>query len=98
MKARILNAQMQTCTFHLKLDAHGNVLERDDLLAASALPASAGPGRFAVPAALLALRSDDQLVALFRAGHDEAFRATSINVWGPKPPESFRGGFGAPAG
>jgi catechol 2,3-dioxygenase-like lactoylglutathione lyase family enzyme len=27
--------------------------------------------------------------------HEEGFRARSINVWGPKPPESFRTGHGA---
>jgi RNA polymerase sigma factor (sigma-70 family) len=44
---------------------------------ASALPRSAAlsRARLAVPAPLLRLRSDDQLVALFRAGSDDAFRA-----------------------
>jgi RNA polymerase sigma factor (sigma-70 family) len=42
---------------------------------ASALSHPAGLSRFVGPAALLRLRSDDQLVALFRAGHDEAFGA-----------------------
>jgi RNA polymerase sigma factor (sigma-70 family) len=44
---------------------------------ASALPrATAIPRpRLAVPAPVLRLRSDDQLVALFRAGSDDAFRA-----------------------
>lgn len=42
---------------------------------ASALQAPASLGRaWAIRAPLLRLRSDDQLVALFRAGHDEAFR------------------------
>ena len=41
---------------------------------ASALRAPAGLGRLALPSALLKLRSDEQLVALFRAGNDEAFR------------------------
>ncbi len=43
---------------------------------ASALPRSAASSRarLAVPAPLLRLRSDDQLVALFRAGSDDAFR------------------------
>lgn len=44
---------------------------------ASALQAPAGlaRARISVSAPLLRLRSDDQLVALFRAGHDDAFRA-----------------------
>lgn len=42
---------------------------------ASALSYPAGLSRFVGPAPLLRLRSDDQLVALFRAGHDEAFGA-----------------------
>jgi RNA polymerase sigma factor (sigma-70 family) len=42
-------------------------------LEASALRAPAGLARLALPSALLRLRSDDQLVALFRAGSDEAF-------------------------
>ncbi len=43
---------------------------------ASALQAPAGisPTRVSIGAPLLRLRSDAQLVALFRAGHDEAFR------------------------
>ncbi|HEX8123861.1 MAG TPA: RNA polymerase sigma factor [Solirubrobacteraceae bacterium] len=41
---------------------------------ASALRAPAGLGRLTLPSALLKLRSDEQLVALFRAGNDEAFR------------------------
>lgn len=43
---------------------------------ASAIPAPAGlaPRRIPVPSALLRLRSDEQLVALFRAGNDDAFR------------------------
>ncbi len=43
---------------------------------AAALQASAGLARtrIGVPAPLLRLRSDEQLVALFRAGNDEAFR------------------------
>ena len=43
---------------------------------ASALPAPAGVARtrISLGAPLLRLRSDDQLVQLFRAGHDEAFR------------------------
>ncbi len=41
---------------------------------ASALRAPAGLGRLSLPSALLKLRSDEQLVALFRAGNDEAFR------------------------
>jgi RNA polymerase sigma factor (sigma-70 family) len=40
---------------------------------ASALPHPVGLGRLSVAGPLLRLRSDDQLVALFRAGHDEAF-------------------------
>jgi RNA polymerase sigma factor (sigma-70 family) len=40
---------------------------------ASALPHPIGLGRLAVAGPLLRLRSDEQLVALFRAGHDEAF-------------------------
>jgi RNA polymerase sigma factor (sigma-70 family) len=43
-------------------------------LEASALRAPAGLGRLSLPSALLKLRSDEQLVALFRAGNDEAFR------------------------
>jgi RNA polymerase sigma factor (sigma-70 family) len=44
---------------------------------ASALPASVGlaRSRIAIGAPLLRLRSDEQLVSLFRAGNDEAFRA-----------------------
>ncbi|HEX3874856.1 MAG TPA: sigma-70 family RNA polymerase sigma factor, partial [Solirubrobacteraceae bacterium] len=44
---------------------------------ASALPRSAAipRPRLAVPVPVLRLRSDDQLVALFRAGSDDAFRA-----------------------
>lgn len=44
---------------------------------ASALPASVGltRTRLAIGAPLLRLRSDEQLVSLFRAGSDEAFRA-----------------------
>ena len=41
---------------------------------ASALRAPAGLTRLALPSALLRLRSDEQLVALFRQGNDEAFR------------------------
>jgi len=41
---------------------------------ASALHAPAGLARFPRATALLRLRSDEQLVALFRAGSDEAFR------------------------
>jgi RNA polymerase sigma factor (sigma-70 family) len=43
---------------------------------ASAFEAPAGltPSRIAIGAPLLRLRSDEQLVALFRDGHDEAFR------------------------
>jgi RNA polymerase sigma factor (sigma-70 family) len=41
---------------------------------ASALHAPAGLSRFPRATALLRLRSDEQLVALFRAGSDEAFR------------------------
>jgi RNA polymerase sigma factor (sigma-70 family) len=40
---------------------------------ASALQAPAGLGRFSVSTPLLRLRSDDQLVALFRAGNEAAF-------------------------
>jgi RNA polymerase sigma factor (sigma-70 family) len=40
---------------------------------ASALRAPAGLTRLSLPAALLKLRSDEQLVALFRAGNDDAF-------------------------
>jgi RNA polymerase sigma factor (sigma-70 family) len=44
---------------------------------ASALPAQVGLARtrIAIGAPLLRLRSDEQLVSLFRAGHDDAFRA-----------------------
>ncbi len=43
---------------------------------ASALhvPAGLAPRRISVPGPLLRLRSDEQLVALFRAGNDDAFR------------------------
>ncbi len=43
---------------------------------ASALqaPAALAPTRISIGASLLRLRSDEQLVALFRAGNDEAFR------------------------
>lgn len=41
---------------------------------ASALRAPAGLTRLALPSALLRLRSDEQLVAAFRQGSDEAFR------------------------
>src|ERR1700761_1194695 len=40
---------------------------------ASPLAPQAGLGRFTLVGPLLGLRSDDQLVSLFRAGHDEAF-------------------------
>ena len=40
---------------------------------ASALRAPAGLSRLSISAPLLRLRSDDQLLALFRAGSDEAF-------------------------
>jgi RNA polymerase sigma factor (sigma-70 family) len=40
---------------------------------ASALRAPTGLTRLSLPSALLKLRSDEQLVALFRAGNDEAF-------------------------
>ena len=41
---------------------------------ASALRAPAGLSRIALPTALLKLRSDEQLVSLFRQGHEEPFR------------------------
>lgn len=41
---------------------------------ASALRAPAGLTRLSLPSALLRLRSDEQLVALFRQGSDDAFR------------------------
>jgi RNA polymerase sigma factor (sigma-70 family) len=41
---------------------------------ASTLPAPASVARHSIPASLMRLRSDDQLVASFRAGSDEAFR------------------------
>ncbi|MDX6666674.1 MAG: hypothetical protein QOK04_54 [Solirubrobacteraceae bacterium] len=41
---------------------------------ASALQAPLGLGRISISSPLLRLRSDDQLVALFRSGNDEAFR------------------------
>jgi RNA polymerase sigma factor (sigma-70 family) len=44
-------------------------------LEASALHAPSGLGRVTAHGPLLRLRSDDQLVALFRMGYDEAFRA-----------------------
>jgi RNA polymerase sigma factor (sigma-70 family) len=42
---------------------------------ASALPVPVARGRIFISAKLLRLRSDEQLVALFRAGSDEAFQA-----------------------
>ena len=42
---------------------------------ASALPTRLAAGRAPFSAAFLRLRSDEQLVAMFRAGSDEAFRA-----------------------
>jgi RNA polymerase sigma factor (sigma-70 family) len=44
-------------------------------LEASALHAPSGLGRITTHGPLLRLRSDDQLVALFRMGYDDAFRA-----------------------
>jgi RNA polymerase sigma factor (sigma-70 family) len=44
-------------------------------LEASAIHAPSGLGRITAHGPLLRLRSDDQLVALFRMGYDEAFRA-----------------------
>ena len=41
---------------------------------ASALQVPVGFARLSLSAPLLRLRSDDQLVALFRAGNEEAFR------------------------
>src|SRR5215207_9312122 len=41
---------------------------------ASAVHAPSGLGRIAAAGPLLRLRSDDQLVALFRMGYDDAFR------------------------
>src|SRR5215213_11366395 len=41
---------------------------------ASALNAPASISRLPLGGSLLRLRSDEQLLALFRAGHDEAFR------------------------
>jgi DNA-directed RNA polymerase specialized sigma24 family protein len=41
---------------------------------ASALHLPAGLGRIAATGPLLRMRSDDQLVALFRMGYEEAFR------------------------
>jgi len=41
---------------------------------ASALQAPVGIGRLSLGSPLLRLRSDEQLVALFRAGNEEAFR------------------------
>jgi RNA polymerase sigma factor (sigma-70 family) len=41
---------------------------------AGALQAPAGLSRISIAAPLLRLRTDDQLVALFRAGHEEAFQ------------------------
>ncbi len=47
------------------------------MLEASALPATVGLARTrtAIGAPLLRIRSDDQLVSMFRSGHEEAFRA-----------------------
>lgn len=49
--------------------------DRTEHLEASALSARPALRRIPVPAALLRLRSDEQLVALLRAGHDDAFAA-----------------------
>jgi RNA polymerase sigma factor (sigma-70 family) len=53
------------------LQAPPTLTEGSALQAPTALPET----RVGMPAPLLRLRSDEQLVALFRAGHDEAFRA-----------------------
>jgi RNA polymerase sigma factor (sigma-70 family) len=44
-------------------------------LEASTIQAPVAVARFSVPAPLLRLRSDEQLVAMFRAGSEDAFRA-----------------------
>ena len=49
--------------------------ERSPRVEASALPTRLTRGRAPLSAAVLRLRSDEQLVALFRAGSDDAFRA-----------------------
>jgi RNA polymerase sigma factor (sigma-70 family) len=46
-----------------------------EFVEASALQAPVAISRFSVSAPLLRLRSDEQLIALFRAGSEEAFRA-----------------------
>ena len=51
----------------------GYSARKDDCVEASALQAPAGLGRFSVSTPLLRLRSDEQLVALFRAGNEAAF-------------------------
>jgi RNA polymerase sigma factor (sigma-70 family) len=48
-------------------------VQRDDRMEAGALRAPAAINRISVTASLLRLRSDEQLVALFRAGNDAAF-------------------------
>ena len=49
---------------------------------ASALqaPAALARSRLSIGAPLLRLRSDEQLVALFRAGHEEAFRVNPSDI------------------
>ena len=47
---------------------------RDTQVEASALPAGLTRGRAPLSSAFLRLRSDEQLVAMFRAGSDDAFR------------------------
>src|SRR4051794_7945547 len=49
------------------------VARRTNTVEASALSHPVGLGRVSLAGPLLRLRTDDQLVALFRAGHDDAF-------------------------
>ena len=53
----------------------GQFVEGIDRVEASALPSRLTRGRAPLSSAVLRLRSDEQLVALFRAGSDDAFRA-----------------------
>ena len=56
---------------------------------ASAIPATVGLAgtRGAIGAPLLRIRSDEQLVSMFRSGNDEAFRAslTKVGFWPLRP-------------
>jgi RNA polymerase sigma factor (sigma-70 family) len=66
---------------------------------ASALPTRSTAGRAPFSAAFLRLRSDDQLVALFRAGSDDAFRTIHERYGGrllAYTRQMLRGGAGDP--